>query len=236
MHDSAFGRLIGVLVSPTRTFESIARRPTWAVALIVLVVLNLAASIIVFQHVDMAEVIARDSAQQGQELTDEQIEQFAGVAKGFGLGCVAVAVPIGYLLFALVLMVGIKVVDGEIGFLGSLSVTLHSMMPWAVAALITIPVALATDTFTYEQVKASSFIASSAAAFAPEGTGPILLAALSALDVFSFWTIALLIIGFAIAARVSRGTAATTVILAWLFWIAVKVALAWAGSAFGGAG
>jgi hypothetical protein len=26
------------------------------------------------------------------------------------------------------------------------------------------------------------------------------------------------------------------VILAWLFWIAVKLALAWVGSAFGGAG
>jgi hypothetical protein len=37
VYDSGFGRLIGVLVSPGKTFESIARRPTWLVPLLVLV-------------------------------------------------------------------------------------------------------------------------------------------------------------------------------------------------------
>ncbi len=171
MHDSAFGRLIAVLISPARTFQSIAQRPTWAVPLIVLLVLNIGVSVLVFQHIDMQEVIARDTARQGQELTDEQIEQFANIGEKFGLGCIAVVPPIGYLLVALVLMVAFKIVGGEVGFPASFSIALHSQMPWAVASLITIPVALGTETFTYEQVKASSFIASSAAAFAPEVRG-----------------------------------------------------------------
>lgn len=236
VHDSAFGRLIAVLVSPSRAFESIAQRPTWVAPLILLMILNIASGVLVFQHVDMKEVIERDTARQGQQLTDAQIEQFAGFSEKFGLGCIALAPPIGYLLFALLLMVGMKVVDGEIGFLGSFSVTLHSMMPWAVASLITIPVALGTEVFSYEQVKASTFIASSAAAFAPDGTSPILLSLLSSLDVFSFWTMALLAIGYSIVAKVSRGKAAATVIGLWVVYVAVKVGMAALGSAFGGGG
>jgi hypothetical protein len=236
VHDSAFGRLIAVLISPTRTFQSIAQRPTWAVPLIVLLVLNIGVSVLVFQRVDMQEVIARDTARQGQELTDQQIEQFAGVAEKFGLGCFAVVPPIGYLLFALVLMVVFKVAGGEIGFPASFSVTLHAMMPWAVASLITIPVALGTEAFSYEQIKASSFIASSAAAFAPEGTGPVLLTLLSAFDLFSFWTMALLAIGFSIVARVSRGKAAVTVIALWAVYVAFRVGMAALGGLGGGAG
>ena len=40
LEDSSAGRLIGVLVSPVKTFQSIAARPTWAVALIVLALLG----------------------------------------------------------------------------------------------------------------------------------------------------------------------------------------------------
>jgi len=35
---------------------------------------------------------------------------------------------------------------------------------------------------------------------------------------------------------VSRGKAAATVIASWLVWVAVKIALAWVGTAFGGGG
>src|SRR5947209_6238443 len=41
LEDSSLGRLIGVLVSPVKTFQSIAARPTWVAALLVLVVLGI---------------------------------------------------------------------------------------------------------------------------------------------------------------------------------------------------
>src|SRR5688572_32534991 len=37
MESSSFGRLIGVLVSPVKTFAAIAERPTWLVAFLVVV-------------------------------------------------------------------------------------------------------------------------------------------------------------------------------------------------------
>ncbi len=52
LEDSSFGRLIGVLVSPGKTFQSIAARPTWGVALIVLLIAATASSVLISQRMD----------------------------------------------------------------------------------------------------------------------------------------------------------------------------------------
>lgn len=239
MHESAWGRLIAVLFSPVRTFESIAARPTWAAPLIVLMVLSTAAGVLAWQRVDVDQ-IKRDTAEamekRGQPAGDEQLEQIAGFSKGAGMGCSVVIPPVAYLISALVLWGAFRLAGGEIGFKSSFAVTLHGMMPWAIYALLMIPVVLGQQEIDPQVLQAQTLVASSPASFMPPDTGPVLLALLGSFDVFSFWTIALLIIGFSIVAKVSRGKAAVTVIAASLFWIAVKLALAWVGSAFGGAG
>ncbi len=58
-----------------------------------------------------------------------------------------------------------------------------------------------------------------------------LLAFLSSLDVFSFWSLALLTIGFSVAGRVSKGQAATCVVGIWVLYVASKVGLAAIGIA-----
>ena len=40
LEDSSAGRVIGALVSPVKTFRSLAERPTWGVALVVLLVIS----------------------------------------------------------------------------------------------------------------------------------------------------------------------------------------------------
>jgi hypothetical protein len=239
VHESAWGRLIAVLVSPARTFESIAARPTWAAPLIVLMILSTAGGVLAWQRVDVDQ-IKRNTAEamekRGQPAGEEQLEQIAGVSKGVGMGCSVVIPPIAYLISALVLWAAFKIAGGEIGFKSSFSVTLHGMMPWAIYGLLAIPVVLAQKEIDPQVLQAQTLVASSPASFMATDTGPVLLALLGSFDVFSFWTIALLTIGFSIVAKVKRGTSAATVILAWLFWIAVKLALAWVGGAFGGAG
>jgi hypothetical protein len=237
MHDSAWGRLVGVLVSPVKTFESIARRPTWGVAFVVLVVLAAASGVLAWQRVDsqqMRESTREQVAARGQALNDEQLDQAVKFTQIVGYGCSAAMPAIAYLIAALALWGAFKVAGGEIGFPGSLAVTVHGMMPWGVAALLAVPVVLARGTVDYDQLRAGIMLASSAAALAPADASQVTLAVLSSLDVFSLWTIVLLAIGFAAAARVSRAKAAITVTVLWLLWVVVKVALAAVGDAFGG--
>lgn len=236
MHDSAWGRLIAVLVSPIRTFQSIAERPTWVPALVVLVALTIVSSVIVFQRIDMAEVIRDATAERGQQVTDEQIEQFAGIQSKIGFGCAILWPVAGYFIGALVLMAAFNIVGGEIKYPASLAVTLHGMMPWAVASVLAVPVVLSQQSLDYATLKNGGVLASSAAFLAPAETGPVLRGLLASLDVFSLWTAVLLAIGFGIAAKVSRARAAATVGVIWAIYIALKVGLAGLGAAFGGAG
>jgi hypothetical protein len=101
-------------------------------------------------------------------------------------------------------MVAFNVVGGEVAYPVSLSVTLHGMMPWALVSLLSIPVALGRDSIGYDMLKTGGVLASNAAALAPEGTGTVLLGLLASLDVFSLWSIALLAVGYSIAAKVPR--------------------------------
>lgn len=236
MHDSAWGRLIAVLTSPTRTFQSISARPTWVPPLVVLMVLTVAASAIVVQRIDFDEAIREAIARQGQEMSDEQIERFAGMQSKFGLGCSVIIPPVAYLVTAAVLMAAFNLAGGTIKFKTSWVVTLHAMMPWAVATLLLVPVVLAQAEVDADLAQANALLASSAAAFAPPDTGPVLLMLLSQLDLFSLWTGILLAIGYSIAAGVTRGKAAVTVVVLWLVYVAFRVGLAALGAAFGGAG
>jgi hypothetical protein len=64
---------------------------------------------------------------------------------------------------------------------------------------------------------------SSLTAVAPEGASASLLAVLSSIDLFSLWSMVLLSLGFAVVARVSRATAATTVVALWAVYVLGKL-------------
>ena len=134
--------------------------------------------------------------------------------------------PIVYLLVALVFMVLLNVLGGELTFVRSLAVTVHGMMPRLVLALLSIPVILGRDEFSAKELESGGVMASNPGAFLGEDAGPGLVALLSSFDIFSLWTIALLVIGFAIAARVSKGTAAAGVIGLWIVYVLGKVGVA----------
>lgn len=234
MEQSSFGRLAGVLVSPTKTFQSIAEKPTWVVALAVLIVVGVGVTVMMSGKMDWAE-IARDSMEQrGQQVPEEQMERIIDFQEKFGpammIGGGAIGAPVVYLLLALVFMVLFKMLGGELDFVRSLAVVLHGMMPRAVLALLSLPVILGRDELGFEELQDGSVILSNLGAFAPEDAGPSLVALLSSLDLFSIWVVILLSIGYATVARVSKGAAAGGVVALWVVYILGKVGLAALGN------
>ena len=232
--DNGWGRVVGALVSPVKTFESIRRRPTWVAPLVVLVALNLVSTLVVWPKVDFEAAVRTQLERQGQEVDEEGIERAAAMQSKIGLPCAVLAMPLGLVVFALVFMVAFKLLGGELGFAHSLSTTLHAMMPWAVAIVLTIPVVLGQTEIDAESMQSGGLLASHLGVLAPEGSSPLLLAALGSIDVFSIWAIALLVVGYAIVAGVSRAAAAGTVVGLWLAWVAIKVGLAALGTMAGG--
>jgi hypothetical protein len=224
---SAPARLVGALTSPGRTFRDIAARPTWGLALIVLVVVTAASSLLLMQSIDRDQFRQQMREQieaQGQAPTEESL----AMAEKFGIGCWAGAALGGsmvvYFLLAGLLM-GFNLLGGRLDYRTSLSVTLHGMMPFALLSLLSIPVVIGRGSVTLEELQSGTLLPSNLAAFAPEDAGRRLLALLSSIDLFSLWTLVLFVLGYHLAAKVSKGLAAAVIVGLWVLLVGIKVGL-----------
>lgn len=228
-----WGRPLGALVSPRPTFESIARRPSWLPPLLLLIALFVVAQLAAMQKIDMEAVIRDAMEERNQPIDEEQIETMAGIQSKIGAACNVVIFPAGMALIAGIFWGLVNVAGGEIGFVRSLAVTAHGLMPNAVSSLLTIPVILGRREIDVAEAQ-HGLLASHLAAFAPEDSPAWVAALLARVDVFSLWSLALLWLGFVVVGRLSKGAAAAVVGIAWLLWIGLMVGLSAMGFAGGG--
>lgn len=228
---SPWGRPLGVLVSPQPTFRSLAERPSWLPPLVILLLLLVAVQLLAVPKVDMEAAVREALERQNQPVNDEQVEQMAAMQSKFAVAC---SIPFfaGGLLVAALLFWGLaNAAGGEIGFVGSFSVTLHGLMPNAVASLLSIPVILGLQEIDPGEAQ-RGLLASHLAAFAPQDTSAWLLALLARLDVFAIWSLVLLVIGLRTVGRLSTAAATGVVLVVWLLWVGFNVgtaAMGWAG-------
>ncbi|HSG39756.1 MAG TPA: YIP1 family protein [Thermoanaerobaculia bacterium] len=224
MENSSFGRILGVLVAPVKTFRSIAERPTWVVPLVVFVLAIALMTFMMFQKVDFAEAMREQMAAQGQEVPPEA-ENMGGVMKG----CAAVSAIVFPVILVLVLA-GIYMIfnlfGGQLRYKTSLSVVSYATMPAVLMALLSIPVILSRPELEMAQLQSGRVLASNLAFLAPEDASPRLVALLGSLDFFSLWSLVLTIVGFHLAARVSKTTAAGVSIAVWVLGVLFAVAMA----------
>ena len=226
MHESSFGRVIGALVSPEKTFRSIAERPTWVVPLLLLILITSFVGYQVGQRVDFEQQIRQQMAERGDKVSEADIQRGVDFMEKFGkilFLAPAVVSPVVYLLLALVFLVAFRLSGSEIGFGQSFSVTLHAMVPWVIHGLLSYPLILRQETLDPEALERGGVLMSNLAALAPEGSGKVLLALLASLDLFSIWTLVLLIIGYRVVARVSTTTATAVTLTLWLLLLGVKL-------------
>lgn len=228
-------RLVGVLFAPTETFRKIAERPTWAVALVVLLVLGAVVGVLASQKLDLdaerdmiREQIEDRQGLRGDEL-ERQVDTIVNInskVRPFTPVLVLVFGTLAYLLVAVVFLVGAKLAGGEIDFRRSFATTLHGMAPQGVSALIAIPLILSRESIDPEAVQGGSFLASNLAFLAPEDAPAALESLLGSLDLFTVWSVILLTVGYSVVARMSKGAAGAVVVGAWVVWIAIKAGLA----------
>lgn len=225
MENSSVGRLLGVLTSPGKTFRSIAERPTWVAPLVAMVLISGLSWVVLLPRIDRESFRAemQEQAQRrGQPMSEEQLDKIEKLT----VGCLPAAAVVGiafYFGLAGLLMGATHLFGGQIDYRRSLSVTLHAYMPFALLSLLSVPVALGREAISLRELQGGSLLPSSLAAVAPEEASRRMLALLAGIDLFSLWTIALLILGFHLVGRVSRGAIGAVVVVLWLLWIGFRV-------------
>jgi hypothetical protein len=229
---SSFARLIGALVSPEKTFRSIAERPSWALPMILLIVLGIGLQTVMQKRVDPEELIRQQTKQMGIELTQEQIDKgvksienqtptrrIAGAVFGAAIAAAT------YFVTALIFWVAFRMFGSDIDYVRSLATVAHGLLPFGIALLINIPMVLARGSIDYSDMMNGGVLMSNLGFLANDDTGTAARMLLHSIDFFSIWAIVLLVIGFRATAKVRTAMATTIVLAVWGLGVALKIGL-----------
>jgi len=222
--ESAVSRIPGVFFSPVRTFESIARRPTWLAPLILWTLASAVVTLLVVPRMDFEPAVREAMEKRGQNVSEERmasiVESQKGIASAIGYASGFVAPTLVALLVALVYFGAFKAFGWDLRFKQSFGVTTHAFLPSVLGYLLAIPVIMRRERIDPRGM--GDLVRSNLGFLVSRTDSPALYSLLSALDVFSFWCLALLVIGYAAAARVSRGKAAGIIVTIWALYVLGK--------------
>ncbi len=219
---SAVGRLVGVFVSPVRTFAAIAARPTWLLPVAVGAGLSLPVSELILSKTDWTAVVSAQIAKSGRHLPEAQIEQAAERAQRLSWlwDIIAIAGPVLVLfIVAAVLWGACNAFAWEVKYRQSLGIASHAFFPGILTAL-GLMVAL-WNRPTIDPRRVGDVLPTNLGHFAP-GTDEVTHGLLSSIDLFSFWTMALIVLGLSAAAKAPRGRVAALVVSLWALYVLGK--------------
>ena len=226
---NAIGRIFGVLFSPKATFESIARRPTWFPPLILIAVLALGVVGLFGYRVGWRSFFEKQMASNSrvQQMTPEQQERALELqlkyAPPFVYGIAAISPAIITLIVAAVFL-GLfnGLFNAKLGFKMSLGIAAHAWMPALISYLLAALVIFLKDPST---VDLQNLVASNASIFLSQDSAKWLFALLKSIDLFTFWIMILLAIGYSTAApkKLSFGKAFVSVFVVWFLVVLVVV-------------
>lgn len=231
---SPAGRVVAAYVSPTALFRDLTRNSSWWPAFLLLILGGLVFCFAVQKQVGWLhtyEGVLRQNPKQQAQFAQMQPAQAAhakdigakftaGFAWGFPvlilLGtAVSAAVLLGTLNFGF---------GGRARYSELFAVYMYANLPFVLHSLLA-AIAL------FAGLDSGSFLISNPVGgnlgyyLAPD-SAPWMMAIATAFDLFTFWMLALLVIGCAIVARVSRASAAVAVIGWWVLIVIVKVGAA----------
>jgi hypothetical protein len=233
--DSSFGRIFGVLFSPKSTFESIVRRPTWILPLILVVCVSFTVIFIFGQRVGWRSFMIRQDQQsaraqkQMESMTAEQREKMIDTQTKLARMITYPAVVLGTFIYAViiaaVLMLAFNLIHGtKMRFVPSLGIVSYSWVPGIIGGLLAIVILFMKDPST---VDLEHLVASNGGAFLGDDSPQWMVTLLTAFDLFIFWNMILMAFGFSAAdpKKISFGKALGTVVGVWLIYVIVKVGL-----------
>ncbi len=225
--DSAFGRFVGVFVSPVRTFAAIAKKPTWLVPLLLWTALSFLIGQLVMTRMDWSKVIRERLEQKGQTVTDAQVEQATEQSKKVAWLFEIFPVLVPALLSALVAAVywmACQAFGWELKFRQSYGVTIHAFLPGIVLSVVLL--AMLWNRQTIDPDAVGEMLPTNPGVLISAKTAKVLHALLSSLDVMSFWTMGLLTLGFSAATGAPRGRMAGLVFGLWGLYVLGKTGVA----------
>jgi hypothetical protein len=230
-------RVVDTFIAPSKTFTDILRSTSWWLPFLLLVVVSLGATVVVDKQVGFERVAENQIHQNPKQeekmsgLTEAQkAAQMHGMAIGYRYSSYGAFV---FILIFVAIGAGLYMASFNFG-LGAQTTYSQMFAVWMYASLPRLLTALLSIVTLLFGGSADSYdmrnpVGTNLAYFMPD-TSPVVKTILSFFDVIGLWQLALLVIGTAIVAKVSKGKAAAVVVGWWVFGLVVSVGIAVATS------
>ena len=230
---SGLSRVFGVFFSPKATFEDIVRKPSWVLPFVLVTVFSIGVSFAINQRINWREFMSQQieksprAANLSAEQKQQQIEGGAKISPIF-TWAIGVCGPILFMLvIALVMWGAYSLLGGaSTNFGTAFAITAHAALVGLVSSTLFILILFLKP---YGTVDLENPVATNIAAFLPEDSAKWLVALLKSIDIFTFWTLILLAIGFAATSpkKLKGGKAFTVAFSVWAVWVVCRVGWAW---------
>jgi hypothetical protein len=228
---SFWSRWLGVYVSPGQTFQDIARQPDFIFPLIASIVSALVFTEVMLGKIGMEQIIRNSIAQSGRTITAEQVQQAVQAGATIGIVISHVMALVGSPIYlaivaALALLIINAIYGGAVNFKTAFSVACYTNLVNVLAVLMALPMIWfgAPERFNPNNPMPTNvgFFLS------PLETSKGVMAIAGSIDLFSFWFIALLGIGYSAATggKVKPLSIAGFYFGIWLVLVLGKVGLA----------
>ena len=226
---SPFGRVLGVLFSPGKTFEDIVRKPSWMLPIVLTTILSIAVSFSIDQRINWREFMSQQieknprAAQMSAEQKQQQIEGGAKFSPAFTYGIGLLGPILGALVVSLVMWGAYSLLGGaSTNFGTAFSITSHAFLTGLISSPLFILILYLKP---YGTADLENPIAANLAAFLPDESAKWLVALCKSFDIFTFWTLILLAIGFAtVNPKKLKGSKTYTIAFGvWAAFVACRV-------------
>ncbi|MFB3905685.1 MAG: YIP1 family protein [Acidobacteriota bacterium] len=215
-------RLQGIFFQPKETFQEIAQKPTWLIAAILCVIIGSIGIIWVMETIGFENIMMQQAQSQGREMTEEQIQMMnSPTMKAIRYGTMIIGTPIVMLLTAGLLLALFWLIGSDAKFNRVFSVVVHSLFASTIVSTVisALVVTLAPDP---TELDIQNLVASHLGAFVSRTESPVLFAALSSVDILTFYYLFLLSLGMSVVGRKSFKASAAMVLVLWLVWVGLK--------------
>jgi hypothetical protein len=227
---NVFSRIAGVLFAPAETFQDIVRSPKILAPILLFVALGYLSTIVMVPRIDFESVRAAQTKameKRGAKMTEQdlaRIQNMSIAAAKVGMWVNPLLMVVLYVILAGLLWFSFRLMGGEGNFAQAFAVTLYAWVPMILYSIVTAIVVLARGSF--DPMSAATLVKSNPAFLVDHEAQPVLFSLLASFDLFTFWTLFLLAIGFAAVSRLSRAMSAGIVISLWVVFVLLRLGYA----------
>jgi hypothetical protein len=229
---SALGRIFGVLFSPGKTFQDIVRKPSWLLPFAIFLVMVVSVCVVINMRVNWRDYMSQqiEKSSQASQLSAEQKEQrIEGGAKMAPMFTYIFGIGVQVLIFFAVPLIfwGAYSLLGGVStnFTTAMGIGAHAFMTGLISTPLFILIAFLKP---YGSIDLDNPVATNLATLLPDGSAKWLIALCKSFDIFVFWLLILMAIGFtAVNSKKLKGAKPYTIAFTvWAVYVVIRVGAA----------